>query len=517
MNKILKYASVLTVAFSVGACTQDFEDINSNPNAPTAEQAAPDFLLTNAIESLTDRVHEIGLGHEIGSGWVQHMAKVQYTDEDRYQFRPLSVNTEWSSFYAASGTDVATLYKLGELQQNDNYKGIALVLKAYIISVLTDLHGDIPYTNAFKGDVADGGILSPDYDTQEFVYRDIIARLKEANGLLDAEGKEVSGDILFANDIDLWKKFANSLRLRLLLRMSARDEAFVTTEMSEIIATPATFPIFEGNDEHAALQYLGSAPNNNPINENRKTRDDHRVSKHFTDMMNNVYFDYRIMVYANPSEGTDEFIGIPNGLTSAAAAAFNGGGLKNTSKIGDYFTRGETPGMLMSYAELQFILAEAAKKGYIPGGDETAQEYYEAGITASFDQYREALQEIFDDHSDGSYGGLEIPEDYTVDAELEGHLTSNPAVVYSPANALKQIAEQKYIAMFDQGLQSWFEWRRTGYPVLTPAADGLNGGKIPVRLPYPLDEQSKNPTNYAAAVARQGADDLNTRVWWDVN
>ncbi|RAV99910.1 SusD/RagB family nutrient-binding outer membrane lipoprotein [Pseudochryseolinea flava] len=531
MKKTLKYASVLAAALVVSSCTKDFEEINTNNNAPSNEQAAPDYLLTNAIESLTDRVHEIFLGHEMGSGWVQHMAKVQYTDEDRYQFRPGTVNTTWNSFYAASGMDVVTIYKLGEKLQHDNYKGVALVLKAYIISVLTDLHGDIPYEEAFKGDVVDGGILSPTYNTQEEVYRDIIAKLKEANTLLSADGKEIGGDLLFGNDIDMWKKFANSLRLRLLLRMSDRDPGFVTTEMTEIVSTPATYPIFESHDalyeaddevyadntpdDMAYLKYLGSAPNNNPIHENRKTRDDHRVSENFIDLLKDLG-DYRIMAFALPA-GTGQFVGLPNGLTSAKAAAFNGGGLKNTSKIGAYFSAAEAPGMLMSFAELQFILAEAAKRNFIPGGDAAAESYYIQGFVASYNQFREPLQEEFDAHAGSSYGGLAIPADYTVDAEIFGHLTENAIVIYDPAKALEQIATQKYVAMFDQGLQAWFEWRRVDFPVLTPAQDGLNGGKIPVRVPYPLDEQSKNPSNYAAAVQHNGADNLNTRVWWDVD
>jgi hypothetical protein len=377
------------------------------------------------------------------------------------------------------------------------------------------LFGDVPYSKAWKGAGEDGGILSPEYDTQESIYRDIIAKLDEANTLLDADGLPIAGDILFGNDIDKWKKFANSLRLRLLLRMSARDAGFVTTEMSKMIAAPATYPIFEDNSDNAGLVYLGAAPNNNPINENRKSRDDHRVSKNFIDMMVTTYGDYRIMVFADPSTGNDDFVGIPNGLTSADAAAYAGNGLANTSKIGSYMAAATTPGMLMSYAELEFILAEAALKGYIPGGAAAAQAHYEAGIEGSFEQFREPLQAIFDEHSGDAYGGLAIGDGYTVDDEMDWVITG--AAPWNTANGLKLIAEQKYIAMFDQGLQAWFEWRRTGFPVLTPAVSGQNGGKIPVRVPYPQIEATRNGSNLSAAIGRQGADDLNTRVWWDVN
>ncbi|HNY02564.1 MAG TPA: SusD/RagB family nutrient-binding outer membrane lipoprotein [Bacteroidales bacterium] len=516
MKRISAY--IISAALFLGlitlySCTKDFEDINTDPNNPSIEQAAPDMLLTSTIKAMTDRVHEIFLGHEMGSCWAQQMAKVQYTDEDRYIPRASVINNSWRSFYSASGMDAQTILKVG----HDNYKGVALVLHCYISSVLTDLFGPIPYTQAWKGDE----YLLPAFDSQETVYRDMIAKLEEANGLLNPDGQAINGDILYKNDISKWKKFANSLRLRLLLRMSARDGQFVATEMKKMLADPTTYPIFESSADNAALQYLGAAPNNNPINENRKTRDDHRVSKNFVDLLVNTYGDYRIMVFANP-DALGTFDGIPNGLTSALAAAYNGNGLANTSKIGDYFSAATAPGQLMSYAELQFILAEAAVRNYIDGGMAQAKTYYVAGITGSFDQYRTPLQAIFTENAGGNYGGLSIPDGYTVDDEIAFHTTDATAPSYfdegsiTKADALKLIAEERYIATFDQGLQSWFEWRRSGFPVLTPAQYGENGGKIPIRVNFPSDEYATNPGSVAAAKNLLGGpDDLNTPVWWD--
>ena len=204
---------------------------------------------------------------------------------------------------------------------------------------------------------------------------------------------EIAGDILFGNDIVMWKKFANSLRIRLLMRMSDRDEALATTEISKMVADPASYPVMESNEDNIALQYLGSAPNNNPINENRKTRDDHRVSKNLIDMLYAEVAspDYRVSLYANRATGTGEYVGIPNGLSSANAAAFEGNGLANTSKIGDFYSKATSPGMLMSYPELQFLFAEAAHRGIIPGGDAEAEIYYNEGIRASYYQNEEAM------------------------------------------------------------------------------------------------------------------------------
>ena len=333
MKNTLKYLFVIALVVSFSACTDQFEEVNTNVNKPTIEQAAPDMLLTNSIESMTDRVHEIFLGHEIGSAWVQHMAKVQYTDEDRYIPRVSTINLTWTSFYAASGMDVATIIDVAEAKDLKNYKGIAFVLKAYITSVLTDLYGDIPYSEAWKGSAAEA-IVSPVYDTQESIYTDLVAKLKEANELLSVDNEEVAGDILFNGDIVKWKKFANSLRLRLLLRMSSKKS--VAADMQAIVSSPATYPIFASNADNAALNYLGSAPNNHPINENRKSRDDHRVSKTLIDMLYKEVDspDYRVSIYANLAEGTNDYAGIPNGLRSSDAANYAENGLKNTSKIG---------------------------------------------------------------------------------------------------------------------------------------------------------------------------------------
>ncbi|NTV83268.1 MAG: SusD/RagB family nutrient-binding outer membrane lipoprotein [Bacteroidales bacterium] len=519
--KIIRIAGIAVLMsaflFIFDSCTKNFEEINTDPDNPTLDKSAPDMLLTDAIEVLTDRVHEIFTGEEMGNGWVQQHAKVQYTDEDRYIYRTSVVNAAWTSLYANSGMDVQALYNVGVDRQHENYQGVALVLKAYIASLITDLWGPVPYTQAWTGSTN----LSPAYDDQETIYRDLMVKLEEANALLDPAGDPISGDILYNGDIMKWKKFCNSLKLRLLLRMSEKDKDFVTTEMKKIVGTPGTYPIFEGNEDNAALQYLGSAPNNHPWNENRKTRDDHRVSITMTDQMWTLspYVDWRICLYAEPSDN-NTFEGIPNGLTSSQAASYNGNGIKNTSKVGVYFTAYPSspdnpmpPGMLMSFAELKFILAEAAHKTYIDGGDEAAGVYYIEGIVGSYNQFGDALVEAVA-HTAGIHGG--VPDTWDADS-LALDFIANETFGWDAGAAMELIGKQKWAAMYDQGLQSFIEWRRIGYPVLTPAAEGMNDGKIPVRFPYPTDEYARNPSNVNAGTALLGGpDDLNTRVWWDV-
>ena len=517
-RKILYYlaANLMVLMLFSSGCTKDFEEINTNPNSPGIAQSSPSMLLTNAIESMTDRVHEIFFGHEMGSCWVQHMAKVQYPDEDRYIPRMGVINNTWNSFYAASGYDVKTLIDIADATENDSYKAIGLILKCYLTSVLTDEFGDIPYTEAWQGS-SETPIVSPVYDTQGSIYEAMIADLKTANELLTEDGPKIEGDILYGNDLMKWKKFANSLQLRLLMRRS--DRVAPTEDMTAIFGNSATYPIFTGNSDNAALKYLGSNPNNNPINENRKTRDDHRVSNTIIDYLytNAPSPDYRVVVYAELA-GSGDWVGLPNGMLAADALNYLGNGLAQTSKIGTYFSAASAPGMLMSYAELMFIKAEAAAREFIPGGDEVAEEAYHTAIRASWEQY----------NADGTFTeklaswenifigwGME-PTDNIFEYAWEDFVAWGGTYDYVPADALELIYTQKWVAMFDQGIQAAFEWRRTNFPKLTPAVAGMNGGKIPVRAYYPSDEYGRNPTNVAAAVTRQGTDDLNTKVWWDI-
>ncbi len=518
-RKILYYlaANLMVLMLFSSGCTKDFEEINTNPNSPGIAQSSPSMLLTGAIESMTDRVHEIFFGHEMGSCWVQHMAKVQYPDEDRYIPRMGVINNTWNSFYAASGYDIKTLIGIADATANDSYKAVGLILKCYLTSILTDEFGDIPYTEAWHGS-EEAPILSPVYDTQESIYTALIADLKTANELLSEDGPEIEGDILFGNDLMAWKKFANSLQLRLLMRRS--DRVAPTTDMTTIFGNAVTYPVFESNDDNAALMYLGSNPNNHPINENRKTRDDHRVSNTIIDYLytDAPSPDYRVSVYAELSANTHDYVGLPNGMLAADALNYLGNGQAETSKIGSYFSAAGAPGMLMSYAELMFIKAEAAKRGFIPGGDAVAEDAYHDGIRASWDQY----------NADGTFTakltavwrstfigwGMGATEDI-YEYAWQDFMDWGGTYDYVASTGLQQIYTQKWIAMFDQGIQAGFEWRRTNVPVLTPAVAGMNEGKIPVRSYYPSDEYGRNPTNVAAAVTRQGTDDMNTRVWWD--
>jgi len=474
------------VLISATSCDKNFEDINDDPYAIL--EVTPDLLLPTVIRgSVNQMVNE---GWSIGNIVVQHTAKIQFVNEDRYIWGDRT--GIWNTLYG-NLRDVYNLRALSEASAFNNYHGVALVMKSWIFSVLTDTYGDVPYSEAIRGKTDD--IHQPVYDPQEQIYAGILADLNWANELLGSTDEAINGDILFGGDIMAWRKLANSLQLRYLMRISGKRD--VSADMNRILNDPAQYPIFESNADNATLEYLAEAPNQFPIHTARVgSFDEFRLSKNLGDKLL-AFEDPRIAVFARPTAATTgtanpEYVGVPNGLSDVDALGYNGG-VQNVSRIGALYyedaitSRGRSvaKGYLMAYPELQFILAEAAQKGIISGD---AEMYYEQGVVAAFE-----------------YVDTGMPTDYL----------SRPGVAFQPANALQLIGTQKWIALFFTGLEAWFDWRRTNYPEIEAGPSNQNGDRVPVRFTYPLSEQSHNGENREAAVARQGADDINTKVWWD--
>ncbi len=477
ISKYRKLALLLPFAFVMGACEDNFEEINTNPNVP--EVPTPSFVLTNALESTIDRQFGVEVSMDGGDIIVQHLAKIQYPDEDAYFFRTTTYQNIWNGFYAQGLEDFSSIVRLGEQQNNPNYQAVGLIMRSYTFSLLTDIYGDIPYTEALR---LKEGIVAPKYDKQQDVYKGILAELEQANTLINLSSNDISGDILFDGDMLQWKKFANSLRLRLAMRMIDADRAFAEPIIRQVLADDSN--LIQSNDENAQLIYRGSAPNNNPINENRKTRDDHRVSKTLVTKLQ-ALSDPRLAVFAELPEAGGDYVGVQNGLDAETA---NGLGLSRTSKLGSYFTRAEAPGVLMTYSEVLFLTAEAIARGIISGNTEMI---YMDAIQASMEQF-----------------GI------TDNDAIEDYL-AQPEIAYNPVNFKESIGNQKWVALFGQGLEAWSEYRRLDYPNdLKPGPEAALT-RLPTRLRYPGNEQSVNLTNYQAAIANQGPDNLTTKLWWD--
>lgn len=480
--------AMLTVCvFLSNACTDDFEEKNTSPNNPTTISAQ--FLLTTTIEKAVDRMWGSNIRYERLNidgpmCWMQYLGRNIYGNEgDDYTIQLSMYNNTWKALYndALMNAQRITVIAGPEgTKPNSNYEGMALVLRSWVFSMMTDLWGAVPYSQALKG-TDTNPIYSPAYDSQETVYAGILADLKTANEKLIVGGPAVSAsaDILYAGDILKWKKFANSLRLRLANRQAAKKPTESRAIMAEILGNASTYPIFTSNADNARVVHFATRPSNNEWHETMVfgARTDWNVGKTLVDKLISLN-DTRLPVFAQPVTGST-FAGIPNGLPDAIATTY----LNSASKLGTAFLAATAPSVIMTYAEVQFILAEAALDGDITGN---AQTYFSNGITASFSQY-----------------GLGVPANYIANL---GAVTKT------------SLMDQKWIAMFGQGIESWTEYRRTGLPVLPPKdsrAIFVNDGVLPTRLPYPTTEQSLNAVEYAKGVALNGVEDnAKSKLWW---
>ncbi|MEH3112444.1 SusD/RagB family nutrient-binding outer membrane lipoprotein [Pedobacter terrae] len=475
-NKKLYILAILAIAFS--SCNKELDEVNINPNAP--EIPVPDYLLTGTIKATVDAYWGVSNNMNSSLLFAQHWAKVQYTEEDRFIYSNSSFTSLWSTGYAQSIPGYNKIIELGDAQGNSVYKGVALVLRSWTFLLLTDSYGDIPYTQAGKIKQ----FITPVYDKQKDVYYGVLEDLKSALTALNLKsGNGIAGDIIYKGSTENWKKFANSLRLRIALRIADKDPAKAKQVIDEIKAEGGLY--ISDNSENAKLDYDVS-PQQNPVAASFETRNDYRISKTIIDRLT-ALSDARLPIYASKTENAPNgYVGIPNGSTNSEASAI---GLANSSKPGAYFLDPKAPAVILSYAEVLFDRAEAAARGFTT---ENAQDLYKQAITASYAQY-----------------GLT-----NLNSNIETYLNS-AAVQYDAANYKKSIGEQKWIALFGQGLEAWAEQRRLDYPQLTASVNTVLNGKIPVRFIYPGTEQSLNGQNYKNAVSSQGADLLTTKLWFD--
>ncbi|KRB55589.1 SusD/RagB family nutrient-binding outer membrane lipoprotein [Flavobacterium sp. Root186] len=473
---MLKRIAYITLfALTLTSCSDNLDEINKNPNA-TETPLAP-YLLTGTLKQGADLYWGSTNNFDSSLLFVQHWAKIQYTEPDRFDVSNASFTTLWNTGYATLITDLNTILNFPADQANSNYKGIALTLRSWTFLLLTDAYGSIPYKEA-------GQKVTPAYDTQKEVYTGLLEDLKQAQTLLNTANGTVTGDLVYKGDITKWKKLVNSLRLRIALRISDREPALA--KQTAIDATSDAAGVLSSNSDTFKFTYT-SSPQQNPASAWFETRDDYRISKTLVDKLNELA-DPRLPVYAQlPSDATvGKYVGGANGLSNSDA---NSQGFAKTSKPGTYFLTSSSPAVIASYSETLFNLAEAVARGYISGN---AEQLYNDAITASFNQF-----------------GI------TNAATISTYL--NQAVVkYDASNYAKSIGTQKWIAFYGQGLDAFTEWRRLDFPVLTAGPATVLDGKIPSRFFYPGTEQSLNGTSYQAAIAVQGKDLLTTKLWFDV-
>lgn len=474
------------------SCSKKFEKLNTDPNRP--KEITPGVMLgqlqyrivnssIGGARNFTHELMQVDAPRVSAGGGGLH----------RYVVNPGA--GVWSSFYGYMA-DIQDIYSIASRLNENNYKAIALVYKSWAYSILTDLYGDIPYSQATKA--AEGNFL-PSFDRQKDIYVQLLKDLDTANNLFNT-GKALTygGDMLYnANaltgsvnaGIVKWKKFANSLRLRLLLRISRHDgEINVNEQINAILADPVKYPVFTAPTDDAIFRYPGTFPYYNPYYNARQLdwRDGTYYTLFFIDKMNTDN-DPRRTVWATTVNvgGNNIYRGIQSGYPTSVEYAVG-----QNSSYPDALKTTPLLGVMMTYAEIEFIKAELSLKGFATG--KTPRQHYEAGITASMTQW-----------------GVTLPADYLL----------QPGVVYDAAapaeQQLERIMLQKYYAYFFVDYQSWFEKRRTGYPVLPRGAGIPAENQFPWRIPYPTYLQSLNAENLSAAVTAMGGDESSTKVWWD--
>lgn len=500
----------------LSGCTGDFEEINTNPNRTTVGmiQASAMFepILYNSANQWLNRTwyyNDELMQFTAHTGGVTRREHLYFFEDSR----------DWYGFwnhYATYGKNARHMYDLAVEQNNPALMAIALTYKVLFFSNMTDMFGDIPYEEAFKGREL-GGTLTPKFNPQKEVYEFMFADLETANDLYATNPlfAKPEMDGMYGGNMAAWRKFNNSLYLRLLCRVSGRSEMNVGTKMTEIVDNPTKYPVFTSNADNATVKFTGAAPyisNFGTETESGFTSSGRKLTEQLIGMTvqtdgggNQIYVDPRLPIIGkkNPvaqSNPQNIWKGTISGATEDQRAAADRGSSWLNFKV---FCRRDAPAYYMDYAEVQFIFAEAALKGLITGGETAAKSYYEAAITASMEKWSEQ----------GAYS--ETPTSIT-QSDIDTYLASPLGSWDDAADKEEAIGNQKYLALFWVGMEAWHEYRRTGYPELTIGAGTVyNDNVLPTRFGYPAITMSTNSKNANEALGRMGgANDMKTPVWW---
>ncbi len=476
MKKLLAY--IVAPLLVVGSGCSDFGDINVSPNASVTPLSSA--LLSNAQSAIGGSVAG---GARFSAGlYCQYFAETQYTESSLYANDKFS----WSGEMAGNMNDLQNIININP---DPSTVAVARILLAYRFSVLTDQFGDMPYSEALKGNP------QPAIDAQEDIYfatvavegfNGIFAELEEAAAALGVDPIFVKGDLIYGGDTAKWRKFANSLRLILALRMSEADAAGGEAQFDNVINNlGANGGIFESNDDNFALTYPGGTYKNPWFGIGA----DQGVSTLVANRLN-ATTDARREAFGNAVGGV--LTGVDYGLVREEAIAYTDANPNWSLILADEFRGEDSKFFALTYADVFLARAEAANEGW-SGVQADAEGFYQDGIEASWEQW-------------GVY-----------DATLYANYIANASInlTQTPGDAQK-IAEQRWLTFYPNGPQGWSEWRRTGFPVLAPTPDAVNAsGQIPVRFAFPEAEYTLNGDKLQVAIDRMGTDTDQTLVWWN--
>ena len=480
--KTIKTLSIFLVllGLTLGSC-DNFTELNTDPNR--MDKVTPGAMLNPILYELSD------YNWNRSNSFTMDLMQVSLPTNSsggvsRYNFNDNAGNGTWDTYYRWLN-NIKEMETLAISFNDSNYQAIALTLRSWVMQLLADSFGDVPMSEASRGAE---GLLQPKFDTQEQIYTQLLADLEKANTLFNtasglrynAEGEFLFGtnDALVSGQsvgIAKWKKFCNSLRLRIALRMVNVNNSKAKSEIEAIFSNPVTYPVFTKNDESALLPISGVFPQEAPMTRPQDFTSYRGVASFFIDNLN-TWNDPRRDVFCTKVNGI--FIGWPSGYNVAPTVPVT------PSNMNQNLAKAPLKVVILPYAEIEFIRAEAAFYGWNTAG-KTANDSYLAGVKAAIEQW-----------------GAVVPANYFI----------VPATAYN--NTLERIMLQKYYALFFCDYQQWFELMRTGYPVL-PLGDGVPvGNKMPNRFKYPETVQRTNLKNYQEAVARMGGDTFSNKLWW---
>lgn len=527
INKLIKVGkfSLLTVVFASAfiGCRENFDEINTSPNSTDTPTSFGLFNYAN--KAFMDNTRDGFTSGRMTLPWVQYSAQRNYTEEDKYQYRLSVANSMWTNLYAYAmdykkiielNTNPATAPLQSNYGPNNNQIAAARVMLANIFLTLTDSFGDVPYYSYGNNDAdfqaLNPSIITPKFASQAKIYADILKELKEASDMIDTgEVVFTNGDALFGSGLKL-KRFANSLRLRVGVRVKGVVPG-AETAIQEAIASG----VMQSNADTVGLTYENTDNNPSPMWTANLTRNDFAINKTFVELLKGnkgpfAKTDPRLFRLAAPLSATQaqvkagtytestnpsDYAGMPYGVPSNSIAA-NQSKIGRSSLFSKYVIRKDFKEVYMEYAEVEFLLSEV--NGW-------SQTNYENGVKASMQRW-----------------GVSA-------ADITTYLTG-----LAPASK-ETVLTQKYIALFGQPYEAWSDYRRTGYPnvLLLPGQTGtynvaVNGvttyvfnslisglTDLPTRFYYPTQVQTLNKTNYESASTAIGGDKMNTKLIWDKN
>lgn len=473
-----KYILTFIALSTLWSCQTDeqYEDLNRDPKNPTQVDAA--FLFTAGTVSLSDVLQSPNVNIDIFRFVSQYLTATTYLDEPNYDLTNRGIPENfWSELYRDVIFDIQNAKQIvqDDTELSEAEKSARLgqleVIEVYSWQILVDTFGDIPYSQALKA----GEFPLPAYDDAASIYADLLTRIDAVDAQLAAGQGFSLADPIYHGDMDKWAKFANSVQLRLAMRLSEVNPSLSQSAGADAISDG----VFTSNDDNATVAYENSFPNTNPLWEDlvQSGRSDYVAANTVVDKLNELNDPRRSAFFDNNLDG-----GYVGGIYGGSNS------FPLYTHIGQAFLDPTIPGILLDYAEVEFYLAEAAERGGY--GVSGPAQHYNAAIEASI---------LY-------WGGSQNQ----VDAYL-----AQPDVAYDSAKWEEQVGTQFWIAMFNNPFQGWNVWRKFDAPEFNLPEQ--TGNDVPLRYTYPVNEQNLNEANYTAASEAIGGDDQQTAIFWDVD